>query len=337
MDRANLLKEVYIEKHGEIIGPLLLESHRESTIKQHQVAWKTFQNWLRDNPDKEITENNVLEFCLHLHERGLSSRTINNYKTALTRPLKLIANIDVTTGPFTMLLNAFFIKRPNPPPRIPDWSLDKVLTLLKSRKYRNNFASEYDLLKKTTFLVGLATGNRVSELAAATRNTLILANENSKITIPVTPGFLYKNQRAGRHPPPIEIEPLEGTRELCPVKTLIKYIKKGPSTGSLFINSKSKRPLKANSISRIISSLVKEANPEIGKEAQGHDLRRISSSLAWANGVRPDEIAKRAFWTSTHPFITRYLVGVKPTTSACIALGSQTRSKSAPLPRNTSS
>ena len=150
---------------------------------------------------------------------------------------------------------------------------------MKTSKYRN-IATNYNLLKKAIFFVGLATGNRVSEISACTRNTLHQANPKNPI-IPVKPGFIYQNQRSGRHPPSIRLIPLKGSsNQLCPVKTLLTYVKRGDKAGSLFLNSKSNRPLKAFSISRLIIAIINEANPELSQNAQGLDLRRIASSLA---------------------------------------------------------
>ena len=52
--------------------------------------------------------------------------------------------------------------------RILTWSLDRVLTLLETDKYDNQEAlpMPYNLLKKAIFLTALASGNRVSEIAA---------------------------------------------------------------------------------------------------------------------------------------------------------------------------
>ena len=129
----------------------------------------------------------------------------------------------------------------------------------------------------------------------------------SSIRIPVAPGFLYKNQREGRTPPPIEIVPL-GLNEasLCPVKNLATYLRMSvQDRGPLFLNSKSGRPLHKSSISKLICQVIEEADP--GKMPQVHDVRRISTSIAWSRGLDPAEIAKRAFWRSSSIFIYRYL------------------------------
>ena len=51
---------------------------------------------------------------------------------------------------------------------------------------------------KTLFLTSLASGNRVSELAAL-RADMVRFTEDG-VCLAVQPGFLYKNQREGRTP-----------------------------------------------------------------------------------------------------------------------------------------
>ena len=50
MDRFSLLKEIYTAKHGQNIGPIMVEAYRKSTIKQQEIAWKKLQGWLKNNP-----------------------------------------------------------------------------------------------------------------------------------------------------------------------------------------------------------------------------------------------------------------------------------------------
>ena len=110
------------------------------------------------------------------------------------------------------------------------------------------------MLKKSIFLIALAAGNRISEIAATVRNGIGHINRESRVRLPVAPGFLFKNQRQGRNPPAIEIAPLGGdSHELCPVNTLARYLdltkeKRGP----LFLNSKTGKPLHKSTISKLL-------------------------------------------------------------------------------------
>ena len=45
-----------------------------------------------------------------------------------------------------------------------------------------------------------------------------------------------------------------------------------------------------------------------GSLGKGHDIRKLSTSLAWFRGVRTDAIVAAASWRGTNTFFRRYLV-----------------------------
>ena len=61
---------------------------------------------------------------------------------------------------FKALKDALFIEKPPNPPRIPSWDINKVLDLLRKPKYRIPPVS-FCQMKKTLFLIAMATGNKV--------------------------------------------------------------------------------------------------------------------------------------------------------------------------------
>ena len=70
-------------------------------------------------------------------------------------------------------------------------------------------------LFKTLFLVALAAGNRVSELAALDRAAAQFLTNMA--VIPVKQGFLFKNQTATHNPPNISFPTLPEDKSLFPV------------------------------------------------------------------------------------------------------------------------
>lgn len=100
---------------------------------------------------------------------------------------------------------------------------------------------------KTLFLTALATGNRVSELAALSRTAVSIPDNAKKITLPVKPGFLYKNQTMSRTPPNIVIKALlnkDGSpHNLCPIDALRRWLRLSAlwESDAIFINPKSKK------------------------------------------------------------------------------------------------
>ena len=153
----------------------------------------------------------------------------------------------------------------------------------------------------------MATGNRVSELANFSRTGLGKIDPNQSVKLCVLPGFIYKNQRLNRTPPNVEVLPMpEEPFSICPVRNLLTYLQVSPAVrGPLFLNSKTGVKLHPLSISILLCDVIEEAYP--GSLPQGHDVRRVASSIAWTRGLDPADIAKRVFWRSTNVFINRYL------------------------------
>ena len=253
-----------------------------------------------------------MSFLLWLREsRNLQTNTILNYKAALAVPLRIVCNLDLDSWEFKELKKSFFLERPPNLPSVPSWDISKVLTLLQSSAYSSFPPDKFNQLKKCLFLTALAAGNRVSEIAAMVRTGLELVHTFNKISIAVRPGFLYKNQRLGRAPNNIVIVPLDqGPPALCPVRSLASYLSlSSPKRGALFCNTKTEKPLTRASISKLLCSIIEEADPN--KFPKSHDIRKVAASIAWTRGLNPEEITKRVFWRSSSVFIDRYLSSKK--------------------------
>ena len=222
LDNISILQSHLEEKVGHKLAAQILKGKRKSTRYQNNVGWKAFQDFIRlmlSNPPGGFEEISLdypspsilLAFCLWLREsRGLESSTIANYKASVASTLNAVYDLDCNSWEFKALKNSLFLEKPPKAPRIPDWDLRKVLDLLSSDKYNSSSASKFNLLKKSIFLIALAAGNRISEIAATVRNGIGHINKESRVRLPVAPGFLFKNQRQGRNPPAIEIAPLGG-------------------------------------------------------------------------------------------------------------------------------
>ena len=91
-----------------------------------------------------------------------------SYRASLTLPLKVGFNIDVNSQEFSRLAKAQFIARQPAPKVVPEWSLTTALRSLASSQFSEQLDITHQIFK-TLFLVALAAGNRVSELAALDR------------------------------------------------------------------------------------------------------------------------------------------------------------------------
>ena len=138
------------------------------------------------------------------------------------------------------------IRRPHEPSPKPQWSLNKVLSLLET----SHTSSETSSLRKTAFLL-LATGWRISEIHACVREKEYCSfNERNSLLIKPHTSFLAKNGLKKRIETR-EIKTLLGSdgqvSRLCPVGAITEYLSftKRQKTGSLFIKPKEGRALKA--------------------------------------------------------------------------------------------
>ena len=132
------------------------------------------------------------------------------------------------------------IRRPSEPSPKPQWSLNKVLTLLENIVNSNETIS----LRKTAFLLLLATGWRISEAHACVREEQYTSfNERGSLLIKPHSSFLAKNglrQRIVQK----EIEILKDScgqvSNLCPVTAMKQYLTMTDKhkSGCLFIKHK---------------------------------------------------------------------------------------------------
>ena len=181
LDCVSLLRAHLTPKLGSGLTERLINSKRQSTLYQQQVAWRAFQDFITrlsndESPEwvdlrsKPLGPAHVLHFCVWLRTtKNFESQTIANYLASVAFYLDQVFRVDCSSWEFKALKQHLFLDRPPRTLRVPQWDLQLVLDLLKSDKYSLH-PSKFLLAKKTAFLLALATGNRVSELSAIVRN-----------------------------------------------------------------------------------------------------------------------------------------------------------------------
>ena len=170
LSRFQFLKDLYSLRYEAPVALALSNAHRGSTRDQYEHCWKDFQRWLTSIPTKPISKGSVLLYLNHLAQtRELSPKTVLVYRNALKLPLLHGFNIDTSDREFSLLARSQFLQNPPPKKLIPAWNPNKVLSMLEQPEFLNHRATPHRLLMKTLFLVALATGNRVSEIASFTR------------------------------------------------------------------------------------------------------------------------------------------------------------------------
>ena len=274
-----------------------------------------------------LTERNILEFFIWLFEKGsLQANTIASYKCALDRPLRFGFNISLNSGRFSELSKAFFHIRPPPTSVEPEWSLNKVLDFLKSRRFTLN-PTLSDITLKALFLLALATGRRVSELHSLlrTKGYIVFGKDYKWVRLYPNPQFLAKNETSKFRRGPLLIHAFLNSQgehnSLCPVKNLKNFLhaSRKVNLSALFFNPRTMAPCSKVRISQMIRRVVKLSQPEIYSKA--HDLRKYATVQAFFNNMSLTDIKAAGFWSSNRTIAQRYLpLSAKPA-QPCVALG----------------
>ena len=331
LTRLDFLMDIYSNLYGVSTAKYLLKSHRQSTRRQYETAWKSLVCFVKYKKPTTLTISFMLKFFIWLFEnRKLQSNTITSYRCALMQPLKLGFSIDLCSEPFTLLIKSFFLERPLQPPREPQWCLDKVLDLLKSDRFVVNPCLK-DLTMKVVFLIGLGTGVRISELHSLLRGETFIKFDDgyNSVTLYPNPEFLAKTESATNRRKPIFIRsfklPSGAHHRLCPVSALRAYLRatNHMSSKKLFINPSSLADCTVLAITGLLRKLVKISQP--GVYCAFHDLRKFATSKAFFSLMSCKNIRSRGGWSSNKTFASRYLAKSLGSRVPCVALGSLCR------------
>ena len=200
------------------------------------------------------------------------------------------------------------IRRPHEPSPKPQWSLQKVLTLLEITV----ISSETNHLRKTAFLLLLATGWRISEIHACVREKEYSSfNERGSLLIKPHSSFLAKNGLRKRIEQR-EIRTLTGSdghvSKICPVLAMKQYLQKTKKhkTGCLFLNPRNGRAITLSQLRYHICSLITEADPDT--RAKVHDIRKYAASITLQQDMLVGDLIEDFNWSSPATFYKFYFM-----------------------------
>ena len=171
------------------------------------------------------------------------------------------------------------------------------------------------LLRKTAFLLLLATGWRVSELHACVRNSEFCTFTNNSLLLRPHPSFLAKNESTQKRWSHKEIKVLRlqdgSISNLCPVTNLLKYLKitKKFKEGDLFLTPNNTK-ISVHGLSTQICSLILQADPNT--KAKVHDVRKYAASHALAETMLMGDLISNMNWSSSAVFVKFYLTQTEP-------------------------
>ena len=179
----------------------------------------------------------------------------------------------------------------------------------------------------TTFLLSLATGNRISELHSCLRGEEHLEFSNLGVTLFPNPNFLAKNEDPASRRGPLFISNLfdaQGSAHpLCPVVNLQKYLSLTSSTRSwkLFVHPVTLSDITTHKLNLYLCKFIRLGNP--GCFPKAHDLRKFATSMAFLRGLDKSDVCDLVGWSSINVFKKHYLKQIEEISSPLIVLGSR--------------
>ena len=290
---------------------LMSESVQKTSEGEYQRKWETFLAYARSIGTKfeDINKETVVRFLSHLfHVRNLKPSTITLYRSALSRPLLIYFEVNLNCDSIRYLLRGMTVRRPKEPSPKPQWSLHKVLTLLENIINHTETSS----LRKTAFLLLLATGWRISEVHACVRELQYTSfNERGSLLIKPHSSFLAKNGLRKRIEQR-EIRTLLGSdgqlSKICPVSAIRQYLNMTHTqkSGCLFLNPRNSRALTLSQLKYQICSLITEADPNT--RAKVHDIRKYAASISLQQDMIVGDLIEDFNWSSAATFYKFYFM-----------------------------
>ncbi|KAK4328441.1 hypothetical protein Pmani_001189 [Petrolisthes manimaculis] len=300
----------------------MLEALRPTSRRQYESCWKRFKIFL-SAAHKPISQDTVLSFLTWLSTTGnRAPATITTHVAALADPLWFGAGIQLEERTLSLLKRGIRANTTPGPRTTPRWSLHKVLASVETMTQEQG---EDEKLVSSLFLLALATGFRASQLAAFTRHTNFTSfgEDNTHLTLAPSHSFLAKNERSESLIAPLWIPALrEGHRHLplCPVLATRAYIEntRHLAPEHLFYNSRSHKPLRTRTISKLLCRTIKRADP--GNSLRAHSIRGIAASQAFLRSRSLARVQELGGWASIESFLNRYILHdvQRP---GCVALG----------------
>ncbi|KAK3874273.1 hypothetical protein Pcinc_020774 [Petrolisthes cinctipes] len=284
----------------------------DSSVRQYQSCWKTFQSFLQDEIIQEISQDVVLRFLCHLfHDKHRTLATIQTHESALKAPLFYDCNLTLDPRWSDWLHRSFFLQRPPRHRPRQFWSLSKVLNSLAPPQFPVS-PSKDQLFRKALILKALASGMKASQLHAFSRHSAwtVFATNDALVSLAPVPLFLAKNEREGHSLLPFTIPAWfeEGLyHPLCPVAALRSYLHstKAAPRDNLFVWPHSLSKCSRVHIAQELCRVIESADP--GKCPKGHDVCKMAASLPFLRSHSLDTTRQGGQWSSASTFIRCYL------------------------------
>lgn len=296
----------------------IAQPQRPSTTDIYESKWRVFANWCSKSTLDPLhpTIQAVTDFLVHLKESvGSAPSTIRGYRSAIASTLRPIGSWDDSWDSLlTNLVKNISNESHVTQSPIPKWDIGLVINFLSTLEPLESLDMER-LTLKVVFLTAMACSGRVSQIHALSDVTHF-ASDRSLVKLNVNPAFLAKTQIPGQRPSPLYFDALpESDSSVCPVRAIYVYltrtrdIRNGRRT--LFLpwkdhtNLPGKRSI-SSWLVRTVNLAYLACNQSPPHRVTAHEVRALSTSLAWDRGVGLEEFVAAGIWSSTTSFRRRY-------------------------------
>ena len=227
------------------------------------------------------------------------------------------------------LVRSFRVSSPSYPLRPPAWDFSKVLRFLNTASFEPlRTASLRALSQKVLFLLDLATAKRVGKLHALSR---VVSFVGSDACLSYVPEFVAKSESLTRSIPRSFLvrslsdfaAGLDDDLLLCPVRALRIYLDRtlslAPGRHSLFISPRCPtRAMSKNAVYFFLCKVIHGA--EVGP-VRAHDVRSVSTSVAFHRNWSVSAVLDAATWSSSSVFSSFYLHDIQHEFNGICSLG----------------
>ena len=293
---------------SERVTSLLLSSWSAGTNTSYNSAWGKWDRWCceREADPVQAPLVLVLDFLAELHANGLRYQTINTYRSAISSCHCRVDGFPLGEHPMVKrLMRGLFRVSPPQPRYTHTWSVDTVLTYLKTLG-QNRYLSLKVLTLKLTMLLALTAAKRCSELARLDSKFMHFSrNESVTFTLP----GLSKTNKSNVT---VTFHSYTEDRLLCVIECLNEYLvrterfrvatEKDPLLRSYI---KPHGEIKPCTVARWLKSIMKDAGIDVSI-FKAHSTRSASSSKVFNKGISTKEIMKVANWSSRNTFTKFY-------------------------------
>lgn len=259
----------------------------------------------------------IANFLGGLYKKGLKYSTLCGYRSAISSYHDNVDGLKVGEHPTLIrLIKGVFNLRPPSRQLQASWDLGLVLRKLRGKPFEPLAdVSARWLTLKTALLVALSTAGRSSDITKLGCKEPYLRWERNPAGIRFVTRGLRKQDRASHLLKDIYVSGFDKDKLLDPVRAVRIYLRRTKerrgSLASLFITYGAGAPKSpsAQSFSRWVVDAIRVCLGSQGGlcSVKAHSTRGMSSSVAFWQGVKLEDILKAADWSSDCTFARHYL------------------------------